>query len=100
MPANTHNERREGRVSVTLPRLLRERLRATLEQRSWIDAHGKPERGAEGEVVGEWLAEYVRLKGWDQVGATNDPAPAERSGPTVQQPTAEQQEDDDFGFTE
>lgn len=82
--------RREGRVFVTLPRLLRERLRATLAARVWIDARGQPQRGAEGEVVTEWLMDYARLRGWTGEAEALPPAP---DAP----PTGEEE---DFGFSE
>lgn len=83
---------RPGRVCVTLPRLLRERLVATLQQRGWVDAAGQPERGAEVDVVTEWLNDYARLQGWDRVegGAVT----TERAG------AAPADGDDDFGFVE
>lgn len=85
---------REGRVTVTLPRLLREQLRATLEQRGWLDAQGRPQRGAAGEVVVEWLLDYARLKGWGQVSAP----PAERPAAPPQHAHTEAPDEDDFNF--
>jgi hypothetical protein len=107
-PEGDEPARREGRVFVTLPRLLRERLRATLEARGWLTPEGQPQRGAETEIVTEWLMDYARLRGWGDATAPPREAPGgftPPTGPARPSPAsfdadAPDAPDDDFGFND
>lgn len=76
---------RDDRVTFTPPLLVRERMRQTIQQRGWVGKYG-----ASGELLGEWLLDYFRLKGWD-----GSPSPVT---PLSTEPGAE--EASDFGFAE
>lgn len=113
-PARSQNEpaspakgaaQREGRLFITLPRLIRERLRVTIEARGWIDADGQPARGAEVDLINEWLMEYALIKGWTGEAPAAAPAAATSTPPMLASPTSRSSapltpatDDDDFGF--